>query len=154
MKWEVQIELHNKHKIVEVWNIAVKWKKIALQYGMHVVEQIGLRNMSGILKKYERNMWEIRIAMGCTTNMVEKYEERSGSAADLRSKQSNMGAKTKCGHLQNIPIKRSSPRTLEMLIKSIIWILKIWPQTKSSKFSHKVATQVLLSYSLSDSLRC
>ena len=83
--------------------------------------------------EYCREMWEIFIAMGCTTNMVEKKErnmkeiwakyvrnphcnglhnkygweiwERSGSGADLRSNQSNMGAKMKCGRLQNIWMK-------------------------------------------------
>ena len=58
-KWHIQIELqnnglHNKYG----WEI---WKKYE-------------RNMN----KYERNMWEIRIAMGCTTNMVEKYESAPG----------------------------------------------------------------------------
>ena len=126
------------------------------------------RNIKEIWEKYVRNphcnglhnkySWEIWGALGVCSRFAVKAKQY-------------MGAKTKCGHLQNIPLKRSSPRTLEMLIKSIIWILKfwiwttfsegdgyqqfkIWPQTKSSKFSHKVATQVLLSYSLSDSLRC
>ena len=43
-----------------------------------IAQQIWFGEFERNMNKYERNTWEIQIAMGCTTNMVEKYESAPG----------------------------------------------------------------------------